>query len=117
MKLLRSLAYASVLLAILVQPGAAQTTAGVAGTITDDSGAVISGVTLTITNAQTGFQRETTSDELGFYQLLLLQPGTYNLTAQKTGFRQATREGRPGHAHRAARSRGTLHLAHAEPTG
>ena len=32
------------------------------------------------------------SDESGFYQLLLLQPGTYTLTAKKTGFRQATRE-------------------------
>ncbi len=93
MKLSRNLLCTAVLLTICILPASAQTTAGVTGTITDDSGAAIPGVTLTIRNVETSLQRETVSDESGFYQLLLLQPGTYTLTAKKTGFRQATREG------------------------
>ena len=92
MKLSRNLLCTAVLLTICILPASAQTTAGVTGTITDDSGAAIPGVTLTIRNVETSLQRETVSDESGFYQLLLLQPGTYTLTAKKTGFRQATRE-------------------------
>ncbi|MBM3737901.1 MAG: carboxypeptidase regulatory-like domain-containing protein, partial [Acidobacteria bacterium] len=89
MKSLRSFALWAFLFPVLAP---AQTTAGVAGTITDDSGAAIPGVAVTVTNTGTGFRRETVTDETGFYQHLLLPPGTYSLTAQKTGFRQATRE-------------------------
>jgi hypothetical protein len=71
----------------------AQTTAGVTGTITDNSGGTVPGVTITITNVETTFQRETTSDESGFYQFPLLQPGSYSIAAKKAGFRQVTREG------------------------
>ena len=87
------LAFAMFFSLICALPASAQTTAGVSGTITDESGAAIPGVTLTITNAETKpSARDGVSDESGYYQLLLLQPGAYILTAKKTGFRQATRE-------------------------
>ncbi len=70
----------------------AQITAGVAGTITDDSGGRVGGVTVTITNVETTLQREAVSDDSGFYQFPILQPGIYNMTVKKSGFRQLTRE-------------------------
>ena len=92
MKLQRDLLGLAVLFLLSSLPSSAQTTAGVAGTITDESGAAVAGVTVTITNVETSLQRETATDESGFYQLLLLQPGAYTLTAKKAGFRQAARE-------------------------
>ncbi len=63
------------------------------GTITDDSGGMVAGVTVTITNVATTLQRETVSDDSGFYQFPILQPGSYTIVAKKTGFRKVVREG------------------------
>src|SRR5260370_38181808 len=74
-------------------PGFSQTAAGVTGTVTDDSGGRVSGVTVIITNIETMLQRETVSDDSGFYQFPIVQPGSYTMTAKKPGFRQVAREG------------------------
>src|SRR5262249_41058026 len=92
-KLQRDLLGLAVLFLLSSLPAFAQTTGGGQGTITEESGAAVAGVTVTITNVETSLQRETVSDDSGFYQLLALQPGAYTLAAKKTGFRQATSEG------------------------
>src|SRR6266550_4050520 len=74
-------------------PAFSQTSAGVTGTVTDDSGGRVSGVTVIITNIETTLQRETVSDDSGFYQFPIVQPGSYTMTAKKAGFRQVAREG------------------------
>src|SRR5262245_28100350 len=61
-------------------PALAQTTAGVTGTISDDSGGIVAGVMVTVTNVETTLQRETLSDESGFYSFPILQPGSYTMT-------------------------------------
>jgi len=71
----------------------AQTTARANGAITDTSNAVVPGARVTITNVDTGIQREAASDSAGFYEVILLPPGNYNISVQKEGFRQVTREG------------------------
>src|SRR5215831_2230473 len=83
----------AVLFAALSTRLLAQTTARVNGAISDASNAVIPSARVTITNVDTGIQRETASDTTGFYEVSLLQPGDYNITVQKQGFRQFTREG------------------------
>src|SRR5215469_12127880 len=70
----------------------AQTTAGLNGSIADATGAVIPNAKVVVTNAGTGIQREASSDAAGLYDVRLLQPGNYNITVQKEGFRQLTRE-------------------------
>ncbi len=50
-------------------------TAGLTGTVTDDQGAVLPGVTITISNASNGFVRTTTSAGDGSYQLLAAATG------------------------------------------
>lgn len=63
--------------------------ARIQGTITDPSGAVIPGVTVTVTNVATGVSRKVTSSNDGsFAALNLLAPGVYNVTAGKSGFKK-----------------------------
>ncbi|HUI57444.1 MAG TPA: TonB-dependent receptor [Bryobacteraceae bacterium] len=62
-----------------------QTTA-LTGTVTDPSGAVIPGASVSIVNAQTGATRSAVSDTQGRYNMPQLTPGTYKLTAKASGF-------------------------------
>src|SRR5712691_6576193 len=56
------------------------------GTVTDESGAVLPGVNVTIRNTATGIIRETHTDAAGVYRAPLLPVGTYEVTATLTGF-------------------------------
>jgi len=56
------------------------------GTITDQSGAVIPGVTVTIQKADRGTARTTVTDEAGVYNAPNLLPGTYTIRVELTGF-------------------------------
>src|SRR5437867_9161177 len=57
------------------------------GNITDPTGAVVPGVQVILSNVQTGVQRTTTSDEQGRYSFAQVAPGTYQITAQVSGFK------------------------------
>ncbi|MBI4473039.1 MAG: TonB-dependent receptor [Acidobacteria bacterium] len=56
------------------------------GTVSDATGALIPGVIVTATNAETGIVNTTLTNEAGVYQFASLQPGTYRVTAELTGF-------------------------------
>lgn len=65
----------------------AQTVQGViSGTITDPSGAVVAGATITITNTGTGISQSMKSGTAGEYRFPLVQPGTYDVQVQAVGF-------------------------------
>lgn len=61
------------------------------GTIVDQSGGVLPGVTVTVTNIATGIARTTVSNETGVFRLQSLDPGRYQITADLQGFRKAIR--------------------------
>src|SRR5260370_2739678 len=63
------------------------------GTVTDASGAVVSGVTITIENLNTGFKRELNTDSSGFFRFTVLPLGTYKLKAAFSGFHSYERTG------------------------
>ncbi|HKP72398.1 MAG TPA: carboxypeptidase regulatory-like domain-containing protein [Pyrinomonadaceae bacterium] len=66
----------------------AQFRANVQGTVTDPSGAVVAGATVTLVNNETSkSQTAQTSDE-GFYRFSGLAPGKYTLAAEHTGFKK-----------------------------
>jgi hypothetical protein len=65
------------------------TSASVNGTVQDSSGAVIEGAQLTLRNASTGTQRETTTNSTGNYAFLDITPGTYTLEVVRDGFATA----------------------------
>jgi hypothetical protein len=61
-------------------------TSEVLGTVTDASGAIVSGATVTLTNTGTSIQSTATSTESGDYDFLNVPVGQYSLTAEKDGF-------------------------------
>jgi hypothetical protein len=63
------------------------------GTVTDPSGAVISGAKVTITESGTSFARTVTSSPEGFYSIPSLRPSDYNLKVEATGFRTYNQTG------------------------
>ena len=74
----------------------AQTLYGsIVGNVTDSQGAVAPGVTLTATNTGTGLKVETVTDSDGAYTFRNLLPGTYDLTATLSGFREHKQTGVP----------------------
>ena len=62
------------------------------GRVTDQSGAVLPGVTITVTHKETNVPTSTVSNETGVYTLLYLQPGTYSVAAELQGFKKVTRD-------------------------
>src|SRR5262245_8571650 len=80
-------------LALLPSLGWAQATGAVSGTVTDDSGAVLPGATVTVVNSGTGQTRTAATGGDGFYTVPLLQPGTYRVTVSLQGFSTLIRDG------------------------
>ena len=66
------------------------TTADVVGTVTDASGAVVPGATVTITNTGTNVSQSTTTSGSGDYIFNLLQVGSYSLKVEAKGFKRFT---------------------------
>jgi hypothetical protein len=64
----------------------AQGLSGITGTITDESGAVIPGVTVTATNNATGVSSHTATTSVGTYTITDLIPGVYTVKVDKAGF-------------------------------
>ena len=70
----------------------AQTYQGtIIGTVTDQSGAVVPGATITITNLGTHQARTLKSNDAGEYSAPNLEPGTYSLAAEAPSFRRVER--------------------------
>ena len=70
----------------------AQGSVTIFGTVTDASGAVVPGATITVTNVQTAFDRVTVSDANGSYAISQLPVGLYTVKAELTGFRTFVQE-------------------------
>ncbi len=76
------------LLALICLPAFGQIASStLSGTVTDQSGAVVTGAAITAAQTSTGFSRSTVTDGRGVYTFEDLPPGTYSVTARKTGFR------------------------------
>ncbi len=72
----------------------AQTAGTITGTVTDESGAVVPGATITITNEGTGtVARTVQSNDSGTYVAEALPVGTYQVAVQASGFARAVRSG------------------------
>ena len=75
------------LTALFGAPAPAQTLTGqLSGTIVDSSDAVLPGATVTLVNQLSGDQRSTVTNESGNFVFAALQPGTYTVRAELSGF-------------------------------
>src|SRR5262245_14559001 len=75
------------MIAILAITALAQTSRGtVSGIVTDPTGAVVPGASITLTNDQTGVSRTTTANGEGFYRFDAVDLGPYSVKIAATGF-------------------------------
>ena len=82
--------------AMLAAPALAQSqaaNAGIEGTVKDASGGVLPGVTVTITNTDTGTERVVVTNDVGLFRAPLLPLGTYRVVAELQGFKKYEQTG------------------------
>lgn len=63
------------------------------GTIIDPQGAAVPDVQVVVTNVDTNAVKGTVSNERGYYEVPLLDPGNYTITVEAAGFRKFVRKG------------------------
>jgi outer membrane receptor protein involved in Fe transport len=82
-------------LALLASPPlfAQRTTGSIVGTVRDESGGVLPSVAVSLVGPTIVGTQTTTTNEDGFYRLLNLPPGAYDLTFTLSGFRTVTNKG------------------------
>src|SRR5215213_7679436 len=95
LRVLRSTCVCMTLFVLGLSPGAwAQGASGtITGTVSDETGAVLPGATVTVKNEDTGVTRELVSGEGGHFRATDLPPGPYAVTATLTGFGTLARRG------------------------
>jgi hypothetical protein len=84
------------LAAATLQSGSAwaqETTGTITGVVTDQTGAILPGATVLVKQLQTGRTTEVVTNETGRYTASLLQPGTYEVTFNLSGFQPAVVRG------------------------
>jgi hypothetical protein len=92
----KNLAVVCLLLSLLVYAAAVAQVgnqASLEGTITDPTGAVVPNVTVKLTNTQTGASFSAASNGSGYYVFPVIPVGTYDLTAEPSGFAAYTLKG------------------------
>jgi len=67
-------------------------TARLQGTVTDSQGAAVSGATITVTSLDTGRVSTVATNELGYYSVSALPPGTYRVQIATKGFKTVQRD-------------------------
>ena len=86
-------AFACCLLLVVAQVGLAQNTnsSDIRGTLTDSTGAVVAGVTVAVTNSDTGLVSTFVTNSDGLYDTNSILPGNYTVTFSKEGFQKLVR--------------------------
>ncbi|HKY28909.1 MAG TPA: TonB-dependent receptor, partial [Pyrinomonadaceae bacterium] len=59
------------------------------GTVVDQNEAIVQGASVTLKNIATGAETKATTDERGRFNYQNLEPGSYSITVEKTGFRKS----------------------------
>ena len=62
----------------------------ISGIVKDPSGSVVSNAKVTLRNESTSFERQTTTNDSGFYTVTNISPGYYTVTVEATGFKKST---------------------------
>ncbi len=75
---------------LLCAPAFAQTLGTITGVVKDSSGAVIPGVTVTVTNTGMNAARDVQTNASGIYSFPALPPGNYSVKAELQGFKTST---------------------------
>jgi hypothetical protein len=89
----RALCLSVIAAALCVLPGAAQEfRAALTGQVTDSSGALVRGATVTAVNASSGTSYTGKTSDKGVYYIPYVLPGTYTVSASANGFKTAVQD-------------------------
>src|ERR1700692_1374325 len=83
----------STILLFLTSSVMAQYGASIEGTVTDKSGAVIGGATVTATDETTNVSHSASTSPNGFYRITGLPPGRYKVEAEAGSFKKRSTAG------------------------
>lgn len=83
----RSLFFLGIILVLCSSTSAQVDTASISGVITDQSGAIIVGADVRVTNSDTNVTSAITSNQSGVYLITGLKPGRYRIKVAKEGFK------------------------------
>jgi hypothetical protein len=92
MKQLRWIFYLTTIALVGVFAPAQTPTGTIQGLVTDKTGAVVQGASITIVLTTTNEERQTTADSAGRYVIPFVQPGNYTVTVEAKGFRSAKQD-------------------------
>jgi hypothetical protein len=81
-----------VLLVLSSSIGWAQFTSGIEGTVTDPTGAVVPGATVTIKNDETGASQTVQTTDSGFFRFTTLPSSSFTISASGQGFKTTVQE-------------------------
>jgi hypothetical protein len=90
---LLGLVFLAVVFPLVVAAQSQATTGIIRGTVTDPSGAPVANATVALRETNTGFERQTLSNERGIFVAALLPLGTYDVAARAVGFSETRRTG------------------------
>lgn len=111
MFMLPSLIIAIVIVGAAARSAAAQVLYGsIAGTLTDETGAVVPKAAVTVTNTSTGLTRQATADEAGYYSIPNLLEGRYDVSVTAGGFSPYTQTGVDVRINNVTRVNAVMHL-------
>jgi len=83
----------SISLVLVAAQAWAQVSAGLSGTVADQSGAALVGASVAAKNVDTGAERGAVTDSEGHYQFFSLPVGQYEIRSGKSGFAEVVRTG------------------------
>ena len=77
------------LLLLAPRTASAQASAGITGTVTDSTGAVVRGAKVSVVNEATSVSDKTVTESAGTYSFKGLLPGHYTVTVEASGFKKS----------------------------
>src|SRR5712691_3830895 len=80
------LAFACALMMIAAAFAQSTTDGAIGGTVVDNTGAVVAKAKVVTHNQGTNAEQTTETDSSGYYRIIQLQPGTYTVTINQSGF-------------------------------
>ena len=86
MRSLRATVFILFILVICGRVEAQTVDTAIVGTVTDSSGALIPGATVTVKSTSTGIEKKAVTAAAGEYAITYLTPGTYDITVSANGF-------------------------------
>jgi hypothetical protein len=85
--------FAGIMLATVISSAQVTGQGTILGTVTDSTGAVITGAQVTVTNSETNVAQNSVTNSTGYFEVDNLNPGTYKVLISVPGFKELLRQG------------------------